>query len=55
MSAKSLVMLGLFVGSTAGSYIPVLFGASVFSFVSVIGGAVGGAIGVYICYKISEY
>lgn len=53
MSAKGLVMLGLFVGSTVGSYVPVLIGASLLSLASIIGSAIGGLVGIYIAYKLS--
>lgn len=55
MSSKSIVMLGFFIGSTIGGYIPVLFGSSFLSFASVIGSAVGGIIGIYIGYKLATY
>jgi len=48
-------MLGLFIGSTIGSYIPALFGASLISFSSIFFSAIGGVIGVYITYKLSVY
>ena len=46
-------MLGLFLGSTIGGYLPVLFGASVLSSTSLIFSAVGGIAGIYLTYKIS--
>ena len=54
MSVKALVMLGLFIGSTVGGYIPTFFGASLFSFISVIGSAIGGFVGVYLAFKLSS-
>lgn len=54
MSSKSLIMLGLLVGSSVGSYIPLLFGGEIFSFFSLISGTIGGIIGVYIAYKATE-
>ena len=53
MSEKSIVMIGLVVGSAIGGYIPILLGASFLSYSSVIGNAIGGLIGVYIGYKIA--
>jgi hypothetical protein len=53
MSAKGVVMLGMFIGSTAGSYIPILFGASFLSMASLIGSAIGGILGIYIGYKLT--
>lgn len=55
MSSKTLVYLGMFIGSTIGGYLPTLFGAGLISFTSVFFSAVGGIIGVYIGYKISQY
>lgn len=51
MSDKSIVMLGLFIGSIIGGYIPTFFGVSVFSYASVIWSGVGSVIGVYVAYK----
>ncbi|MBI3443077.1 hypothetical protein HY008_00195 [Candidatus Woesebacteria bacterium] len=53
MSDKSLVMLGMIVGSLIGSYIPVFFGASLFSFASLAGNAVGGIIGIVIANRLT--
>ena len=53
MSSKTWVMIGLFIGSTIGGYIPILFGASWISYSSLIGSTVGGLLGVYITYKLT--
>jgi hypothetical protein len=53
MSRKSAVMLGMIIGSTAGGYVPALFGAGGFSFVSIVGGMVGGILGIWIAFKLS--
>jgi hypothetical protein len=50
---KTLIMFGALVGSCAGSYIPVLWGGSVFSMSSLLLGAVGGFAGIWIGYKIA--
>jgi hypothetical protein len=52
---KKLVYLGLFVGSTIGSYVPALWGAGVFSMSSLLFGALGGFLGIWAGYKISQY
>lgn len=52
MSGKSLVMVGMFVGSIIGGYIPVLFGASILSFTSLIGNTIGAVVGIFIAYKL---
>lgn len=51
---KKLVGLGMIIGSTLGGYIPTWFGASIFSFTSIIGTFVGGIIGIWLAVKISE-
>ena len=54
MSAKTLIWIGVFVGSTAGSFIPTLWGDNAFSFSSVIGSTIGGLLGVWGGYKLSH-
>ncbi len=54
MSRKTLVMGGMVIGSLAGGYIPVIFGAGLLSFTSVIGNAIGGLIGIWIAYKLTD-
>jgi hypothetical protein len=51
---KSLVWIGLVVGSTIGSLMPLLWGAGMFSFSSVVLSAVGGIAGIYAGYKLSQ-
>jgi len=47
-------MIGMFLGSSIGGYIPILFGARMLSFSSILFSAIGGIIGIYIAYKFSE-
>jgi hypothetical protein len=54
MSPKSIVMIFFVIGSFIGSYAPALFGISIFSYTSVFLGAIGGIIGIFIGYKISQ-
>jgi len=54
MNSKRLVWLGLILGSTAGSYIPNLWGAGVFSFSSVVLAAVGGILGIWLGFKLGR-
>ena len=54
MSPKSIVMMSFVVGSLLGSYLPVLFGVGAFSYTSIITGAIGGVIGIYVGYKLSN-
>ncbi len=54
MNSKSFIWGGLLIGSAVGSYIPALWGASVFSLYSVILGAIGGILGVWAGLKLSQ-
>jgi len=42
------------IGSFIGGYIPLLWGSSIFSFSSVLFGAIGAGLGVYAGFKLSE-
>ena len=55
MFSKTLIFLGLFTGSLVRGYIPVLFGDSMFSYLSVITSALGAILGVWVGYKISKF
>jgi hypothetical protein len=52
---KSLIWVGMIVGSTVGAYIPELWGAGVFSFSSIFLSAVGGIAGILIGFKMSRW
>ncbi len=49
---KKIIILGMCFGSIIGSYLPTLFGANIFSIVSVLSGAVGGLLGIWLSYRI---
>ena len=51
---KSLVWIGVLIGSTIGSFIPLLWGASVFSFSSIIFSGLGGILGIIAAYQINQ-
>jgi hypothetical protein len=51
---NKLIFFFLFVGSTVGGYLPLLWGGSILSLSSVLWGAVGGGIGIYIGYTIGQ-
>jgi hypothetical protein len=55
MESKTLVWIGIFVGSTVGSSIPLLWGASFLSFSSIFLSGVGAAIGIWLGWRISQY
>jgi len=54
MNAKGLVWMGLFVGSAIGGLIPLIWGASLLSFYSSIFGAIGGLLGIWIGYRLTQ-
>ena len=54
MSRKSMIMLGMIIGSVAGAYTPMLWGADVFSMTSLLGSFVGGVLGIWLVYKLTS-
>jgi hypothetical protein len=46
--------MAMVAGSLIGGYIPVLFGDSGFSFISLFTSGLGGAVGIYLAYRISR-
>jgi hypothetical protein len=52
---RLLIGIGTFVGSTVGSYLPVLWGGSLFSLASVLLGMVGGIAGICLGYRLSKF
>ncbi len=54
MEAKQLIWGGMMVGSLVGSFLPLLWGASELSMSAMVWGAVGGILGIYVGYKISQ-
>ncbi|MES2314989.1 MAG: hypothetical protein V4524_03605 [Patescibacteria group bacterium] len=54
MSAKTLIWIGVFIGSTVGSFIPTLWGDSALSFSSIIGSTIGGVLGIWGGFKLSR-
>ena len=53
MSRKSLIMIGMIVGSFAGGFVASLFGAGMLSMTSLIGSTTGGILGIWIAFKIT--
>jgi hypothetical protein len=53
MSRKSLIMIGMVVGSAIGGYVPALWGSGLLSYSSLFGNAIGGIIGIFIAYKLT--
>lgn len=54
MSSKLWVYGAMTIGSLIGGYAPVLWGASLFSFSSLIGNTIGAVIGIILGYKLSQ-
>ena len=52
--SRSLIWLGLFIGSTVGSLVPEAWGADLFSFSSILCSAIGGIGGIWLGYHISR-
>jgi uncharacterized membrane protein YfcA len=50
MSRKSIIMLGMIIGSFAGGYMPILLGADAFSLTSLLGSGAGGILGIWLAY-----
>ncbi len=55
MSSKSLIWIGMTIGSAIGGYLPLLWGGSLFSFTSIILTAVGGIAGIWTGYRLSNF
>jgi hypothetical protein len=54
--AKGIVMLGATLGSIGGGYMPSLWGdTSALSFISLLFGTIGGIVGIWAGYKVSQY
>jgi hypothetical protein len=51
---KKFIMVGMVVGSFAGSYIPLIWGDSAFSMSSILFGILGGCIGVWAGFKVAN-
>ena len=50
---RSVIGLCVLCGTIAGSYVPVLWGASSLSFVSLVFGALGGVAGIWVGVRLS--
>ena len=54
MSRKSMIMLGMIIGSFVGGYMPTLLGADAFSMTSLLGSVVGGILGIWLAYMLTR-
>ncbi|NCN52257.1 hypothetical protein GW943_00380 [Candidatus Parcubacteria bacterium] len=54
MESKRLTWLLMIVGGAIGGYVPILWGASYFSFSSIIGNAVGAIFGIWLAFRLTH-
>ena len=54
MSKKTLIWIGLFIGSTMGGYLPTLWGADGLTLSSVLGSTMGGIGGIWLGFKMGD-
>lgn len=54
MSTKTMIYIGASAGSLLGGYVPLLWGGESFSTAGLIFSAVGGFVGIYVAYKVSQ-
>lgn len=52
---KLLISIGIFVGATAGAYVPWLWGdTELFGIASILCSTVGGLVGIWLGYKLAQ-
>lgn len=51
---KTLIWIGLTVGSAVGGYLPATWGGDLISFASVMLSAVCGSVGIWLGYRFGE-
>jgi hypothetical protein len=49
---KKVIMLGMVFGSFIGGWLPTIFGVGAFSLISVLTGFLGGALGIWITFRM---
>ncbi len=54
MSLKSLIWIGMGLGSFVGGYVPSLWGADMISFSGLFGSFIGGFVGIWGAYKLHQ-
>ena len=52
---SKLIWLGMFVGSTIGGFVPMLWGAEALSLSAVFGSAIGGILGIWAGYRLGRW
>jgi hypothetical protein len=51
---KKAIWVGMFVGSTLGGFVPMLWHASLFSLWGIVLSTVGGLVGIWAGYRVSH-
>jgi hypothetical protein len=51
---KRIIYIGMIIGSVVGGYLPVLWGAGVFSVASVLCGGAGGLAGIWAAWRLTR-
>lgn len=54
MTPKTLIWIGAAIGGTVGGYIPILFGTDAISFWAIVWSTVGGLLGIWGGFKLSQ-
>ena len=54
MNSRPLIWIGMFIGSTAGGFVPMLWGDSMLSISSIIFSTIGGVAGIILGFKLSH-
>lgn len=54
MERKKLTRLLTFIGVIAGGYLPLLWGASAFSFTSLLCATIGGFVGIWAAFRLTR-
>ena len=54
MSTKTLITLGMIIGSLIGGYLPALFGVNPLSYTAILTSGIGAILGIFLGYKLSR-
>jgi hypothetical protein len=52
MNRKSLIWIGMIIGTTVGSFVPALWGEGGFTMSSIFFSTVGGVVGIWVGYRL---
>ena len=52
--SKKAAYFGMFVGSTIGGFVPVLWHASLFSMSAIVLSGIGGIAGIWVAHRLSR-